>query len=235
MLPFPLFFLFAADPLLVAAASDLAPLDAELKAGFDQPVTFTYGASGMLARQIENGAPFDVLLSADDLVIEPLIKKGRLEPDTRRIYAIGRVALWSKTGAIRSLNELPKARVIAIANPAHAPYGRAAHQALEKAGLLAQVKDRLVMAESVRQAFQFAESGNADVCLTAWSLVYDKGGVQLDDALHQPLRQVAAVNRKSKRRKDAYAFLEYLVSDATRSLFATHGFNLIPAPPKLKR
>jgi molybdate transport system substrate-binding protein len=235
MLPSLLLFLSAADPLLVAAASDLAPLDSALKEGFGQPVSFTYGSTGMLARQIENGAPFDVLLAADDQVIEPLIKKGRLEGDTRRIYAIGRVAVWSKAGTVRSLEDLAKAKVIAIANPAHAPYGRAAQQALEKSGLLAKVKDRLVMAESVRQAFQFAESGNADACLTSWSLVYDKGGVQVDDALHQPLRQVAAVNRKSKRRKDAYAFLEYLVSDEVRSLFATRGFNLIPAAPKLKR
>lgn len=237
MIPALLLSLLAADPapLLIAAASDLAPIDAELKAGYGKPVTITYGASGLLARQIENGAPFDLLLSADDLVVEPLVKKGRLEGDTRRIYALGRIAIWSKSGAIRSLDELPKARVIALANPAHAPYGRAAEQALDKSGLLAKVKDRLVLAENVRQAYQFAESGNADVCITAWSLVYDKNGVIIPESLHQPLRQVGAINRKTKRHKEATAFLDFLVSDDARSLFATHGFNLLPAPPRLKR
>ena len=189
----------------------------------------------MLARQIENGAPFDLFLSADEYQVEPLVKKNKIDPDSRQIYAIGRVALWSKSGTFKDLKDLPKAQHIAMANPLHAPYGRAAREALEKAGLWAQLQDRVVLAESVRQAYQFAESGNADVCLTAYSMVYDQGGILIRDDLHRPLRQIGAVVNKSKRRKEAAAFLDFLLSPAGRALLATHGFNLMPGAPTLRK
>lgn len=189
----------------------------------------------MLARQIENGAPFDLFLSADEYQLEPLIKKNKVNPDSRQIYAIGRIAIWSKSGAFKDLSDLRKARAIAIANPLTAPYGRAAKEALEKAGLWNQLQDKVVQAESVRQAYQFAESGNADVCLTAFSLVFDQGGILVKDDLHRPLRQIGVVINKSKRRKDAAAFLDFLLSPAGRSLLATHGFNLMPAAPSLRK
>ena len=226
---------YAQEPLLVAAASDLSPLQPLLQQQFPGQVTFTFGASGMLARQIENGAPFDLFLSADEYQLEPLIKKNKVNPDSRQIYAIGRIAIWSKSAAFKDLSDLRKARAIAIANPLTAPYGRAAKEALEKAGLWTQLQDKVVQAESVRQAYQFAESGNADVCLTAYSLVFDQGGILVKDDLHRPLRQIGVVINKSKRRKEAAAFLDFLLSPTGRSLLATHGFNLMPAAPSLRK
>lgn len=227
--------LYAQEPLLVAAASDLSPIQTLLQEEFGRKVTFTFGASGMLARQIENGAPFDLFLSADEYQVEPLVKKNKVDPDSRQIYAIGRIAIWSKSGNFKSLADLPKARAIAIANPLTAPYGRAAKEALAKSGLWPQVQDKVVQAETVRQAFQFAESGNADVCITAYSLVFDQGGIQVKDDLHRPLRQIGVVINKSKRRKEAAAFLDFLLSPAGRGILATHGFNLMPGAPSLKR
>ncbi|MBY0504235.1 MAG: molybdate ABC transporter substrate-binding protein [Bryobacteraceae bacterium] len=227
--------LSAQDPLLVAAASDLAPIQTLLQQQYPGPVTFTFGSSGMLARQIENGAPFDLFLSADEYQVEPLVKKNKVDPDSRQIYAIGRVALWSKSGAYRELGDLAKAKTIAIANPLTAPYGRAAKEVLERSGLWPQVQERVVQAETTRQAYQFAESGNADVCLTAYSLVFDQGGLLVKDELHRPLRQIGVVLNKSKKRKAAAAFLDFLLSPAGRSLLATHGFNLMPGAPTLRR
>ena len=198
-------------------------------------MTFSFGASGMLARQIENGAPFDLFLSADEFQLEPLIKKNRVNADSRQVYAIGRLAVWSKSGTYKNWTDLARAQHIAIANPVHAPYGRAAQEALEKAGLWTKIQDKLVLAENVRQAFQFAESGNADVCLTAFSLVYDQGGVAVSENLHRPLRQIGVVLSKSKQKKEAAAFLDFLLSPAGRSIFATHGFNLMPGAPTLRK
>lgn len=225
----------AQEPLLVAAASDLAPLQALWQEQFPGKVTFTFGASGMLARQIENGAPFDLFLSADEFQIEPLTKKNKVNADSRQIYAIGRLAVWSKSGTFKTWADVSRAQHIAIANPLHAPYGRAAQEALEKSGLWAKVQDKLVLAENVRQAFQFAESGNADVCLTAYSLVFDQGGVAVPEDLHRPLRQIGVVVSKSKQKKEATAFLDFLLSPAGRSIFATHGFNLMPGAPTLRK
>ncbi len=225
----------AQDPLLVAAASDLAPLLPLWQDQFPGKISFTFGSSGMLARQIENGAPFDLFLSADEAQLDTLLKRNKVNPDSRQIYAIGRLALWSKSGQFKDLRDLPRAAKISLANPLHAPYGRAAKEALEKAGLWSQLQDQLVLAENVRQAFQFADSGNADVCLVAYSLVFDRGGVLIPDDLHRPLRQIGVVVNKSKRRKEAAAFLDFLISAQGRSIFATHGFNLMPAAPSLRR
>ncbi len=189
----------------------------------------------MLARQIENGAPFDLFLSADEAQIDPLLKKNKVNSDSRQIYAIGRLALWSKSGKFQNLNDLVNAQHIAIANPLHAPYGRVAKEILERTGLWSKLQDKIVMGENVRQALQFAESGNADVCLTAFSLVYDQGGILISDEFHRPLRQIGVVVNKSKRRKEAAAFLDFLLSPAGRAIFATHGFNLMPAAPSLRR
>lgn len=226
---------YAQDSLLVAAASDLAPLQTLWQEQFPGKVTFTFGASGMLARQIENGAPFDLFLSADEFQLEPLIKKNRVNPDSRQIYAIGRLAMWSKSGQFQNLADLARAQHISLANPLHAPYGRAAKEALEKAGLWEKLQDKLLLAENVRQAYQYAESGNADVCLTAYSLVHAQGGVLVRDEFHRPLRQIGVVVNKSKQRKQAAAFLDFLISPAGRAIFATHGFNLLPGAPTLRR
>jgi len=115
---------------------------------------------------------------------------------------------------------LRRAKRIAIANPAHAPYGRAAREILDKAGLWAALSSRIVFAESVRQAMQYAETGNVDAVLTSWSLVHDRGGVLLDGA---ELRQAAAVTKSAKNAEAAQKFLDFLQSEAGRTILARHG------------
>ena len=229
----------AQNSLTIAAASDLSPLEPLLKEAF--PVgnlTFTFASSGVLARQIENGAPFDLFLSASEEFMNQLVKKRKVAKEEIQIYAIGRIGLWGKSGAVKTLRDLtqPGVKVIAIANPQLAPYGAAAIAALQKSGMYERVQPMLVYGENVRQAMQFVETGNAEAGILAWSLIYDKGGYLVPDDLHPALRQVAApVSRKGGNAKGAEEFIQFLLSPVGRGILARHGFNLLPPPPRLRR
>lgn len=222
----------AGADLLVAAAADLAEVQALLTSGFEQAsgqkVRFTLGASGMLARQIEQGAPYDVYLSANEKFVQELVNAGRLESGSVRVYALGRLGLWSRDGAVREPDQLRGKRVlhVALANPAHAPYGVAARQFLERRGLWKAVAPKVVYGENVRQALQFAESGNAEAAITAWSLVFDRGGVLLPDRDHAPIRQAGGVVTGRPRAAEARRFLEYLAGPEARGILAAHGFGM---------
>lgn len=225
--------------LTIAAASDLAPLEPLFREAFPlADLAFTFSSSGVLARQIENGAPFDLFLSANEDFLRQLVKKNKVIQEEIQVYAIGRIGLWAKSGAIRQIADLdqPAVRVIAVANPQLAPYGQAAMVALYKTKLLDKVKDKLVYGENIRQTQQFAETGNADCAILSWSLIYNKGGYLIPDNLHSAIRQVAAPIRQkgSKNTKLADAFINFLVSPVGRSIFAQHGFNLLPAAPSLR-
>ncbi|MBI4875114.1 MAG: molybdate ABC transporter substrate-binding protein [Acidobacteria bacterium] len=216
-----------AAELLVAAASDVAPLEKPLSEGFQratgQRLRFVFGSSGMLARQIENGAPYDVYLSANEQFVRDLVTQSKILSGSVTIYAAGRVALWSKSGAVRTLSDLRAARRIAMANPAHAPYGVAARQVLEKQGLWPELQSRIVYAENVRQALQFAESGNADAVLTAWSLVIGRGGVLLPAEWHAPVRQSGGIVASSGQQPLAARLLDFLVSKSGRAILDRFG------------
>ena len=208
----------------MAAASDLASMIGDLQSNQSVKLRFSVGSSGQLARQIDNGAPFDIFLSADEGFIKG---SPSYRPETVRVYALGRVALWSKSGRFKRLEDLRTAKRIAIANPAVAPYGRAARAVLEEAGLWRELAPKVVLAESVRQAMQFAETGNVDAALASWSLVHDKGGIQLDGP---ELRQAAAVTKSAKNPAGAQQFLDFLLSDKGRTILARHGLE----PPPLQ-
>lgn len=216
----------AAD-LLVAGASDLAPLttplDQEFERLFHTRVRFTLASSGSLARQVENGAPFDVFLSADERTVKELAAAGHLEPDVI-IYATGRLGLWSKDGRVRSLEDLKKPGVIhlAIANPEHAPYGIAARKALEAQGMWREVQPKIVYGENVRQAMEFAESGNADAVITSWTLLIGRG-VLLPAEWHDPIRQAGGVVKSSAQGGVARQFLKFLTSAEGRKILAGGG------------
>jgi molybdate transport system substrate-binding protein len=192
---------------------------------------FVLGASGMLARQIEQGAPYDVFLSANERFVTDLAASGRLLPDSVRVYAYGRLGLWSKNGSFRRLEQLRDARMVhlAIANPANAPYGAAARELLRRAGLWEEIESRVVYGENVRQALQFAESGNADAAITAWSLVYDRGGVLLPEGGEAPIRQAGGVVAGRPDEAAARRFLDLLGSEEGRKILAGHGFEPGPA------
>lgn len=207
-----------AGQILVAAAADLARLETPLndlfKAKTGNTLRFVLGSSGMLSRQIENGAPYDALLSADIDYVKELAKTGHIIPDSVAVYAQGRLALWSKDGRVTSLKDLSRPGLlhIAIANPAHAPYGIAARQALEKLPNWKLIEPRLVLAENIRQTLQYAESGNAEVAVTAWSLVFDRGGVLLPTDLYNPILQGCGIVAGSSQVPLARSFLDLLTS-----------------------
>jgi len=225
--------------LTIAAASDLSPLEPLFKEAFTlADLVFTFSSSGVLARQIENGAPYDLFLSANEEFLNQLVKKNKVVKEDIQIYAIGRIGLWAKSGAIRKMADLdqPAVRIIAVANPQLAPYGQAAMAAMAKTRILDNVKDKLVYGENIRQTQQFAETGNADCAILSWSLIYNKGGYLIPDNLHPAIRQVAApIRQKGKNIKLADSFIQFLQSPVGRSIFAQHGFNLLPAPPSLRR
>jgi molybdate transport system substrate-binding protein len=231
----------AAPELLVAAASDLAGAMPELAAGFEAEtgirVVATLGSSGQIAQQILQGAPVDVFLSADRIWVERLAEAGRVAPDGRALYARGRLALITASGRaqVETLDALadPGVRRIAIANPEHAPYGRAAREALASAGVLEGVADRLVFGENVRQALQFVATGNVDAAIAALSLVdaMTPPWTVVPEALHQPLLQEGAVVAGRPNGAAAAAFLRYLTSDAGREILVGYRFEL-PDPPR---
>lgn len=175
----------APGPLRVAAAADVEPALRAIAERFTaeraRQVSLTFGSSGLLSQQIARGAPFDLFLAASRDFVDPLASSGRIRPGSVRAYARGTLVLWSRgiktpgPGKLADLRD-PRYTRIALANPEHAPYGRAAVLALRAAGLYDALKPRLVFGENVRQAHQYAQTGNASVALTAKSLALARDG-----------------------------------------------------------
>lgn len=228
----------AAQTLLVAAASDLSPSESDLRVAFQSAsglvVRFVFGSSGMLAEQIREGAPFDVYLSANEDFVSSLSRAGRLDPATVRVYATGRLGLWSASGRFRSLEDLRGVplRHLAIANPRHAPYGVAAEQLLRRRGLWSELESRIVYGENVRQAYEYARTGNCDAVITAWSLLYHRRATLLDASDHAPIRQSGAVVRASAQAGAAARFLDFLLAPTGRAILAAHGLFPVSAPAR---
>jgi molybdate transport system substrate-binding protein len=232
----------------VAAASDLTYAMKDIAADFEKSaacgVKVSYGSSGNFETQIENGAPFDVFFSADIEYPRKLEAEGLASPGSTYLYGIGKLILWvrndSKLDVNKGLDMLrdPSVKKIAIANPLHAPYGRAAEEALRNAGVYDAVKDRLVLGENISQTAEFAETGNADAGILALSLVLspalkDKGRYfQIPDNLYSPIQQGVVVVRASKNQQSAQAFLEYIKTPAETAILGRYGFVL---PGKDKR
>jgi molybdate transport system substrate-binding protein len=213
--------------LTVAAASDLIPVQPALQNA--QPnlrIRFVNAASSVLSQQIDNGAPYDVFLSANAQFVDRLASNGKLRPDSVRTYATGRVAILWKDRKSHPVSDLTQnwVRFVALANPRLAPYGAAAQQALQHAGLWPTIKSKIVYGENVRQALQLFDSGNADVVLTALSLVEDRKPDLIPADWHAPIVQKAGVVSESKNQADADSFLQFLISPAGQAVFAKFGF-----------
>ena len=232
-----------AQEIVVAAAADMNAALPQIVEAYTketgQTVKFSFGSSGNLANQIRNGAPFDVFFSADEDYPRQLIAEELAAKDTLYRYAVGRLVLWipadsplnvSKLGILALLD--PSVRKIAIANPAHAPYGRAGEAALRHFGIYDQVSSRLVLGENVSQAAQFVESGNAQAGLIALShalapALKGKGRywtVPLD--AYPTLNQAAVVLSRSKQQDAARRFLEFLRTPEATSLLGSYGFSV---------
>ncbi len=230
---------FAAQPLLVAAAADLAPLETQLTRGWEAagggPLKFVFGSSGMLGQQIENGAPYDLFLCANEKIVQDLATRKRLIPESITAYATGRLGLWGLHGTPEDLVALtnPKIRLVAIANPQHAPYGAAARALLEHAGLWNKLQAKILLAENVRQAYEYAHTGNADVVITSWTLLKDESGAKLlPDAGYPPIRQSAGIIAGAQNEQQARAFLHYLLSPAGQSILRAGGLFAPGTPPR---
>lgn len=221
--------------LLVAAASDLATAMPEVAATFEREtgirVDFTFASSGQLAQQILQGAPVDVFLSADRNWVERLDSAGKLVPGSIAPYAYGRlVVVVRKNSPALGIERLgdPATGRVAVANPEHAPYGRAAREALAAAGVLGAAGNRLIIAENVRQTMQMVETGAVDVAISALSLV--RADVHdwtlVPQELHAPLLQTAAVVANQAHAAEAQAFVHFLLGPAGRGILSAHTFDL---------
>ena len=223
------------DELVVAAASSLRFAFQDIAPAFEQQagarVTLIFGSSGSLTTQIEQGAPIDILFAANEGFIERLRDQAKVVPSTQQVYALGRIALAVNHRTGTPSPELPGlldpgVRRIAIANPAHAPYGLAAKQALERAGLWDQLQPKLVLAENVEQTAQFLRTGNAEAAIIAWS-VAESPEIEyqlIETSLHLPLRHAAAVVADSPRQELAGRFLQFVVAPEGQGIMREHGF-----------
>ena len=242
----------AADPLVaqttltVAAAADLTPALREIAPNFEKRsgthIAVVYGSSGNLATQIENGAPYDVFLSADLGYPRRLESQGLAVLGSLTMYATGKLVLWAPKTLGVDVQALgmkaltaPEVRTIAIANPEHAPYGQAAVAALRWANLFEALKAKLVLGENVAQAAQFVGSGNAQVGMIPLSLAMApelaRRGQwwELPPESYPPIAQGAVVLRKSKNEKVAQDFVNYLKTNEAAAILRRYGFE-VPEP-----
>jgi len=222
-------------PLTVAAASDLTPAFEELGREFEKTnktkVVFVFGSTGMLTRQIENGAPFDVFAAANVSYVDELVQKGLVIPDSRAIYARGRITLWTPNDSnlrLQGVADLarPEVQRIAIANPDHAPYGLAAEQALQNAGVWDRVQPKLVYGDNIRQTLQYAQTGNVEVAIVALSLSVQSNGrwTLIPEDLHQPIDQGLAVMKTTQKEQAARAFGAFINSERGKAIMKKYGF-----------
>jgi molybdate transport system substrate-binding protein len=227
----------------VAAAADLSSALQEVAADYEKragvAVKLSFGASGALTQQIQNGAPFDIFFSADMDYPRQLIAGGQAEGATLYRYAIGRLVLWVPRDSPLDVEHKgmdvlldPFVTKISIGNPLHAPYGRAAVAALNHYNLYEKISDRLVLGENISQAAQFVESGNAQVGLVALAhaiapSMQGKGKYWIVPAeAYPPLDQGVVVISHSAHIQDATAFLEYVKSAEAAAVLRRYGFSL---------
>ena len=220
----------------IAVASNFAAPMKKLAAQFEQAtghtLTLSSGATGKFYAQIKNGAPFDVLLAADDDTPARLMREG--EAVQTQLYAIGRLALWSERAGFIDGNDAVlrqnRFQRLAIANPKLAPYGRAAMEVLAKLKLTDSVQDKLVTGENIAQTYQFVASGNAELGFVALSQVMQDGKLTsgsvwvVPSTLHSPIRQDAALLKRGETNAAARALLDYLKTPAAQTTIRSFGY-----------
>jgi molybdate transport system substrate-binding protein len=227
-----------AEEVTVAVAANFAAPMAQLSQAFSartgHTLKLTSGATGKFYSQIVAGAPFDVLLAADDETPRRLVSEGHAVGGTQFTYAVGQLVLWSaQPGVVDDQGAVLKTtryRHLAIANPKLAPYGKAGQETLAAQGVSEAAAGRIVTAESIAQAYQFVVSGNAEIGFVAWSQVKVPGKpVQgsywlVPPSLHGEIRQDAVLLHRAKNSAAAQALLAYLRSADAKALIQGYGY-----------
>jgi len=227
-----------ADEVQVAVAANFTAPAQKIAAQFEKDTghvaKLSFGATGKFYAQITNGAPFEVLLSADDETPAKLEKEGQAAPGTRFTYAIGTLVLWSaQPGVVDAQGAVLKSgqfERLSIANPKTAPYGAAAVETMKALGVLDAVTPKLVQGENIAQAYQFVATGNAPLGFVALSQVFEDGALKGGSAwivpakLHQPIRQDAVVLAKGAANPAAKAWLAYLKSEKALAVIRAYGY-----------
>lgn len=223
--------------LHVAAAANLTRVLGELAGAYEHRsnvrIIPSYGATAQLAQQIENGAPFDVFMSADTQHVDELSTRGFAAAGTSVVYARGVLVLWApKRPDVRKLDELagPKNMVIVVARPELAPYGAASVEALKNMGIWDKVAKRVAYAPSISVAKQWGDTGNGDVAFTAMSLILDEPGnyFLIDPGLYKPIEQEMCVLKGASKADLARTFEQFVLGPDAREIFRRYGYGLPP-------
>lgn len=227
-----------ADTISVAVASNFtAPMQkiaAEFAKDTGHKAELSFGATGKFYAQISNGAPFGILLAADDTTPAKIAREGKGVADSRFTYAVGKLVLWSKqdgyVDAQGAVLKTGKFQHVAIANPKLAPYGLAAEQTLTQLGLLEQIKPKFVQGENIGQTYQFAATGNAELGFVALSQMMEDGKIKsgsawlVPAAMHEPIRQDGIILNNAKDNAAAKALMDYLQGDKARAIISAYGY-----------
>jgi molybdate transport system substrate-binding protein len=223
--------------ITVAAAANLTEVAQTLGTEFEaqtkiHPV-FSFASTAVLTTQIENSAPFDVFLAADAEHIDKLDHEGLLVPGSNAVYAVGVLALWIPPGSKAHVSKIEDLksndiRVISLANPKLAPYGAAAVETLQHAGIWDQVQAKIVYAENISMAKEYGTSKNADAVFTAYSLLLKDAGqvIQVDEALHTPIVQKLGVLAHSQQRGSAQSFTNFVLNGPGRQILTKYGYKV---------
>ena len=221
--------------IVVAAAANLTDAFAEVGPRFTSKtgvrVVFSFGGTADLAKQIENGAPFDVFAAADTEHVERLDQKDMLTPGTRALYARGRLVMWIPPGRNLKAQRIEDVVAkefdrIAIAKPDVAPYGRATVESLRALGIWEQVEPRIVYAQNVSQTKHYASTGNAEVAFIPLALVPAGSGtyIEVDEGLHQPIYQSLGIVGSSHNQTAARQFVAFLLSEEGQEIMLKRGY-----------
>lgn len=227
-----------AETISVAVASNFTAPMQKIAAQFEKDTghkaELSFGATGKFYAQISNGAPFGILLAADDKTPAKIAQEGKGDAASRFTYSIGKLVLWSKQDGYVDANgevlKTGKFQHVAIANPKLAPYGLAAEQTLTKLNLLDAIKPKFVQGENIGQTYQFAATGNAELGFAALSQVMEDGKIKAGSAwvvpaeMHEPIRQDAIVLNNAKDNVAAKALMDYLKGDKARAIISAYGY-----------
>jgi molybdate transport system substrate-binding protein len=221
--------------LTVAAAASLTDAFADLGSLFTGKtgtrVVFSFGATADLARQIENGAPFDVFAAADVTHVDQLDREGLFMPGSRAVYARGRLVLWLPPGNMLKVTRIEDITAkefdrIAVAKPDVAPYGQATVETLRALGIWSQIEPKVVYGQNVSQTKQFAATGNAEVAFIPLALVKPGEGtyLQVDRSLHRPIDHALGIIRTSPNQTAARQFVDFVLSTEGQQVLLKKGF-----------